>query len=150
MSLKRAVSNSIDNKVNIQNSSSISLSFHDVTNNTEISVSSADQEKKFEFYIKRSVDFTPEFGIINSSNIKFPSHNQLFLQNLRLNGQNVSFHMHIMPTNTEVGFLAVLRYEDYPVLSKGVKYFDDWKVFCPKGKEFLLNSDFFFKFWVFL
>ena len=120
--------------VNVEKSSTVSLSFFDEGNITEIKVNSSDQDRYFEFYIKKELEKMPSFDLINHSNITFHSNNQLFLQKLSITGLNVSLHVQIRPEFGEIGYLAVLKYGDMPVLNKNSNKSDVWRLFCPKGE----------------
>ena len=136
MTFRKAVSAvSTENVVNVEKSSTVSLSFFDEGSTTEIKVNSTDQDKYYEFYIKKDLEEVPSFDLINHSNITFHSNNQLFLQKLSINGLNVSLHIQIRPDFSEIGYLAVLKYGDMPILNKNSNKSDDWRLFCPRGEK---------------
>lgn len=91
------------------------------------------ENSSFEFYIKRNIDEIPSFQISNHSNITLASDNQLFTNSYKINGQNVSLHIHIKPANSSIGYLAVLNYGDKPVLNEKSFKYDEFNIFCPKS-----------------
>ena len=128
-----------DGEVSLENSASIGLEFlnnNRLISNNKIEVNNL--KKPIEFYISRdpSVIMTP-FQLINLTSYTTGS-NALFTVSINVTNKNASIHFQLKPSieilkNQSVGYLALLKFGDIPILTENTRSYDYWKLFCPLG-----------------
>lgn len=131
-----------DNETNVGKSKSISLSFYDDNDGSEIQVNN--QTNPIEFWIQKDQ---------NKNDYKFYNltySNDLFLINTFFKKTaNSSIHIQIRPNNLELGYLILFKFDDIPSLTSSEEKYDFWKFYCPSGKFFncynILIMYYFFK-----
>ena len=146
-----------DNETNIGLSKALSYNIYD-ENKNEIPINSL--KTKIEFWIPKdpSIQIEPyKFidtdlfanNLMNSSNNNVSmSTNQSnhtneyldgsFVDGFNLDGWNSSLHIQIKPVkkyNLSVCYLFLLKFKSNPVFNLNKQDFDEWSIFCPKGKK---------------
>jgi hypothetical protein len=118
-----------DNETNVGRSKSISLSFYDENDGTEMQVNN--QTNPIEFWIQK--DFTStDYTFYNLT-----YSNDLFLINTFIKSTtNSSVHIQIKPNNLELGYLMLFMFNDIPILTSSDEKYDIWKLYCPSGIYF--------------
>jgi hypothetical protein len=120
-----------DNETNVGKSKSISLSFYDQNDGSEIQVNN--QANPIEFWIQKDLS-SNDYSFYN---LTYSNH--LFLINTFMKKTtNSSIHIQIKPNNLELGYLILLVFDDIPVLTSSDQKYDFWKLYCPSG-IYLIN-----------
>ena len=138
-----------DNKTNIGNSKSFSYSIYD-EHAQEIPV--ANQPNPIDFWISKdpTISVSP-FQYVNALNAsQLPTNktnfttqvksllngglfiNGFIVNGLTLSGNNISIHIQIKPTNTNVSYLSFLKFGKNPVFQNDNNLYDMMNLFCPE------------------
>ena len=76
------------------------------------------------------------------ANNTFKFFDGIFTSGFRLNGSNVSVHIQIKPDDKyklNFCYLFLLKFKSNPVFNLNTQDFDEWSIFCPKGKQNFLH-----------
>jgi hypothetical protein len=130
-----------NNETNIGLSQSIAITF---SNNYENEIEIKDSAQLIDIWIPKEVnlpDFNPIFvNLTGLENYKNNSEKQeLFPIGLKLETHNSSIHIEISPFDASVGYLVLLKFNMTPRISSFGQDYDNWNLFCPSGKFFILT-----------
>ena len=126
----------------VGSSGTVSLSFFD-ENRNKIKVSNS--RTPIEFWIPREkyVESTKPFQFVHALNITLSPYSKFIPFGFTINKVvNASLHIQIKPNDTNLGYLALLKFNATPFLNSSYKDYDSFRIFCPnQSKSSRLNSE---------
>ena len=144
ISLKAYYESTATNGLNGQNetfiglSSLVDLSFYD-SNGLPITISKS--KSPIEIWIPRRTSFVNRsFQKVDVLKTKVSPYLQFMPNSFNINSNNASIHIHIMPNDTAMGYLIILKFGYTPILNSRMSDFDYMKILCPNSSKNKKNS----------